>query len=249
MECMKTKKKKKSVISKNRVKGFILRVAVCLFATVLMLSSSIVSASAAESGTQTGAAEVSTVMIQPVEADKVLTDKTVISGMNVQLENPVSSANTETAVVTTIPLTAVPEAPTPAPAVKTAPAYVYNLSEYDKKLLLQVGMAEAGNQGADGIGLVMQTVMNRLYQDPGNKFPNSVHGIIYAPNQYTTNKVYKPNKDCYAALEYLMQGRYVAWSKGAIAFAALKGGKWHDKNLKHLFTYKGHKFYKLIHKL
>lgn len=244
MEYMKTKKK--SVISNNHFRGFMRRAMICSFATIIMISSNIVSVSAAENDNQTEAIEASTVTAQPVAADNSQTNKAELSSTDAQTTESTSSANVGIVAATTVFPVEVPAASNLISAVKvvTAPKYVYNLSEYDKSLLLKIGMAEAGNQGPDGIGLVMQTVMNRLYNDPGNKFPNSVHGIVYSPNQYTTNKSYIPNKDCYTALEYLMQGRYVAWSKGAIAFASLKGGKWHDRNLKHLFTYKGHKFYK-----
>ncbi len=220
MEIMKTKKN--SVITKSRAGLLLIRIMSVLLMATLIFSSSAVAAEPTLMSAQ----------VQPGAAGSI-----TVAGWNTpQVANTVYSANTVEKTAIAAPVAA------QAVAKKTTPVYVYNLSESDKQLLLRIGMAEAGNQGPDGIGLVMQTVLNRLYH-PGHKFPNNIHDIIYSPNQYTT-KYYKPNKDCYTALEYLLQGRYVAWSKGAIAFAGVRGGKWHDRNLKHLFTYKGHKFYK-----
>lgn len=122
------------------------------------------------------------------------------------------------------------------------PEIIYNFDNYSKKLLLEVGYAEAGNQGVDGIGLVMQVIENRLESD---RFPDTVEDILYQKNQFATASYLSsvtPTDDCYTAYDKFIRGEYKDDCQGATYFSSESNG-WHDHNLKLLFQYKDHKFY------
>lgn len=77
--------------------------------------------------------------------------------------------------------------------------------------LMQIAMAEAGNQGLVGKMLVMNTVLNRMERDD-----MSVHEVIYAPNQYYTAGMGGYDEECEVALLMVTAG----WdgSQGAYYF-------------------------------
>ena len=106
-------------------------------------------------------------------------------------------------------------------------------------------MAEAEGESTDGKALVMLVVLNRV---KSKDFPNDVNGVIFQNNQFSPIKngrydKVEPNTDCWKALEKVKNG----WNKseGALYFTSEKGNNtWHHRNLKYLFTYEGHRFYK-----
>lgn len=119
------------------------------------------------------------------------------------------------------------------------------LNNVDKYLLAKIAMAEAEGESTDGKALVMLVVLNRV---ESNKFPSSIHNVIFQNNQFSPIKngrydKVEPNTDCWKALEKVKNG----WNKseGALYFTSEKGNNtWHHRNLKYLFTYEGHRFYK-----
>ena len=123
--------------------------------------------------------------------------------------------------------------------------YTYDtVDAYDSYLLAKIAMAEAGNQDTEGKALVMLVVLNRAWGD--NEFPDTVEDVIYDDGQFSPVLEGKfeqtiPNKDCWDALEMVMQG----WdeSKGALYFESKSSSTWHEDNLKFLFKHQDHYFY------
>ena len=123
--------------------------------------------------------------------------------------------------------------------------YTYDtVDAYDSYLLAKIAMAEAGNQDTEGKALVMLVVLNRAWGD--NEFPDTVEDVIYDDGQFSPVLEGKfeqtiPNKDCWDALEMVMQG----WdeSEGALYFESKSSSTWHEDNLKFLFKHQDHYFY------
>lgn len=59
----------------------------------------------------------------------------------------------------------------------------YEVSYDEAQLLLKVAEAEAGNQGSDGMWLVMSVIVNRVNS---GDFPDSINDVIYQKNQFST---------------------------------------------------------------
>lgn len=98
--------------------------------------------------------------------------------------------------------------------------------------LMQIAMAEAGNQGLVGKMLVMNTVLNRMERDG-----MSVHEVIYAPNQYYTAGMGGYDEECEVALLMVTAG----WdgSQGAYYFC----NEGYNGSIP-LFRFRGHWFSK-----
>lgn len=98
--------------------------------------------------------------------------------------------------------------------------------------LMEIAMAEAGNQGVVGKMLVMNTVLNRCERDE-----MSIHDVIYAPNQYYTVGMGGYDVECEIALILVSAG----WdgSQGAIYFCNHGYNAYGDTQL---FRYRGHWF-------
>ena len=77
------------------------------------------------------------------------------------------------------------------------------ISDYERKLIAQVVYAEAGNQDLTGKRLVAACILNRV--DSG-LWPNTIEGVIFQPNQFTT--WYRGISDeCYEAVDLELQER------------------------------------------
>lgn len=126
--------------------------------------------------------------------------------------------------------------------------YVYNLSDNDKAILVRIAKAEAGNQGIDGEALVMQVILNRAFGD--NEFPDTIEGVVFQKHQFSPiddGAYYNVDitDELYTALDRVLQGTYKDWASGALYFTSqTESNTWHSRNLKYLFKYKDHKFYK-----
>lgn len=89
-----------------------------------------------------------------------------------------TSKITET-IVTTIESTT----ETPTSKAKSPVDTAITLSEDEIKLISLVTMAEAEGEPELGKRLVIDTILNRV---DSNRFPNTVHDVIYQPNQFTS---------------------------------------------------------------
>ncbi len=137
-------------------------------------------------------------------------------------------------IVETAPETTAPE----------LPPVVLQLSEEDKTLLLKIGMAERGSEECvTCIALVMRTVLNRVESD---RFADTIHGVLYTPDQFTpvmdgSFAKAEPNALCEEALDMVIRG----WdeSQGAYFYEWCQGESWHSKNLQLLFQHCDIRFY------
>lgn len=119
---------------------------------------------------------------------------------------------------------------------------IIDLSQEEERLLLQLGMAEGGNQDSEGIWLVMSVVVNRV-KDPD--WPNSIRDVITQQSQFScvsNGTFYKvtPNNDCFIALKKLEAGKI---APQIVAFETTRSNEL-DAYFTEVFKYKNHKFYK-----
>lgn len=116
-------------------------------------------------------------------------------------------------------------------------ADVLELSIEDAQLLMRTAWAEAGNQGEDGIWLVMSTIINRV-NDPD--WPDTISDVVYQDGQFTTPaKLSEVETDAHLALARLEGGSICP---GIIAFETIKSNKL-DRYFEQVFEYREHQFY------
>ena len=123
-----------------------------------------------------------------------------------------------------------------------APEAQILFSESDEDLVKTIAMAEAGNQGPDGMWLVMSVVMNRVGSED---FPDTVSEVIYQKSQFSTvsngsfDKVREYSKDCDEAFERIRDGDIAPM---IIGFETVRSSVL-DRYAQYVFTYRDHKFY------
>lgn len=173
---------------------------------------------------QTSATEVMTEMSSPTETStETLT------------ECPTAH---ETAPTTAIPTTSaqiiVPTTETPR---------IANLTAEEENLLMRIASCEAGNQGWQGMTLVMNVVLNRR-----TAWGMSISDVIYAKGQFSVIGCDKWNSG-FIAIEapIALQAVKDGWdgSQGALFFCAPSGrSQWMATTKQYLFTAYGHEFYR-----
>ena len=120
---------------------------------------------------------------------------------------------------------------------------VNEFSIEEAQLLLKVAQAEAGNQGEDGMWLVMSVVLNRRDSE---QFPDTIKDVIYQKSQFSTvsngaiNKV-EISPECHMALSRIEKGEI---APEVIGFET-KDSNTLDEYFKCVFGYRNHKFYVL----
>lgn len=119
---------------------------------------------------------------------------------------------------------------------------IIEVSQADAQRLMRIATSESGNQGVDGMGLVMQTVWNRVQSD---KFPNTVREVITQEGQFESynNGAYDDveiSSECHLALAQFEGGAYK--DQPIIGFE-IAGNRTLDKYFQYAFTLKGHDFY------
>ena len=120
---------------------------------------------------------------------------------------------------------------------------IHTFDENDEYVLLQIAMAEAGDQDVEGKALVMNVVMNRIRDE---EFPGTVEEVVMQPGQFEpveNGSFYEvtPDWGCVEALEMVAAG----WdrSRGATYFEESYEGSWQSANLRKLFVHGCHTFY------
>ena len=120
----------------------------------------------------------------------------------------------------------------------------HTFDDNDEYVLLQIAMAEAGDQDIEGKALVMNVVMNRTQDE---EFPGTVEEVVMQPGQFEpveNGSFYEvtPDWECVEALEMVASG----WdgSRGATYFEESYAGSWQSVNLEKLFVHGCHTFYK-----
>lgn len=112
----------------------------------------------------------------------------------------------------------------------------------DAKALQKIAISEAGNQGPDGMWLVMSVVLNRVSDED---YPNTIQGVIKQPHQFSSvtngsyDKVSEISDECMEAYTRLCTGDVCP---EIIGFERVDSDVL-DKWFTYAFTYREHKFY------
>ena len=111
----------------------------------------------------------------------------------------------------------------------------------DAQLLLKVAAAEAGNQGIDGMWLVMCTIYNRSLSDA---FPDSIYDCVHQKGAFATvaNGAIdraEVTSECHAALAKLESG---VVAPEIVAFEGTRSQTL-DRYFDEAFVYRDHRFY------
>lgn len=111
----------------------------------------------------------------------------------------------------------------------------------DAQLLMRIAQSEAGNQGEDGMWLVMSVVLNRV---DSSEFPNSIKDVIYQAHQFSSVSDGHFDEavislDAHEALARIEQGEV---AEQIIGFE-VKDSKELDKYFTRAFEFKDHRFY------
>lgn len=118
-----------------------------------------------------------------------------------------------------------------------------NVNEFtyeEARMLLEIAQAEAGNQGADGMWLVMSVVYNRRDSE---EFPDSIKEVIFQDSQFYTKGMgaTEISPECHEALARI--------EKGDVAPEIIAFEKSTSNRLDHFFSsafgYRDHNFYTL----
>lgn len=112
------------------------------------------------------------------------------------------------------------------------------LTASDKDLLAKVLFLEAGNQSVTGQRAVVEVVFNRMLDD---RFPDTLEGVIYAENQFSTVKRLhraNPTKVQYEVIEMVLSESTPVLPDNVIYFATTPAnGTFYDKIGGHCFGY------------
>ena len=90
-----------------------------------------------------------------------------------------STTPSSTKKLTTYPI----ESTTSAIIIETTVNDEFDLSDEEIRLIALVTMAESEGEPELGKRLVIDTILNRV---ESNRFPNTVHGVVYQPDQFTS---------------------------------------------------------------
>ena len=115
------------------------------------------------------------------------------------------------------------------------------MTKEEQELLMKLAYAEAGNQGVEGMWLVMSVVINRVNSPD---YPNTITGVIYQDKQFSTVKNGALDKavitdNCREALLRILSGDV---KPDIIGFETTKS-KVLEKWFQASFEHKDHRFY------
>lgn len=121
------------------------------------------------------------------------------------------------------------------PIIRTHDVLMF--TEEERDLLKRIATAEAGNQGEEGMWLVMSVVLNRVKMDP---WPDTIKAVLTQSHQFTSIKgSYEYSEECERAFERVNAGDI---APQIIAFET-KDSDVLDRYFWAAFTYKDHRFY------
>lgn len=123
---------------------------------------------------------------------------------------------------------------------RTHEVQVNEFTYEDAQLLMGIAEAEAGNQGTDGMWLIMSVVLNRVNS---SEFPDNIHDVIYQQYQFYAKGIGKTEitPECHEALARIEMGEV---APQIVAFEKTTS-KTLDKYFCSAFEYRDHKFYTL----
>ena len=127
------------------------------------------------------------------------------------------------------------------------------LTKDEREILERIVEAEATGEDIKGKILVANVILNRVKD---KNFPDTIKGVVFQKegNTYQFSPIkdkrywnVKISEDTITAVDRVMQGE--DYSKGALYFSARTRAdktsmRWFDNNLKYLFKYGGHEFFK-----
>lgn len=113
----------------------------------------------------------------------------------------------------------------------------------DAQALLKIAQAEAGNQGIEGMALVMEVVLNRTQKDG---FPDTITGVIEEKGRFgtVTNGMYQkaePSPEAHLALAMIESGK--PFDTEIVGFEASANGRALEKYFDYVYTVGDHDFY------
>jgi hypothetical protein len=115
---------------------------------------------------------------------------------------------------------------------------------YDEaQMLMRIAEAEAGNQGVEGMGMVMAVVLNRVKD---KDFPGTIKEVIFQPRHFssvTTGSYYKVkiSPEAHEALADIEMG--IPYDTSIVGFEAVYNGRSLEKWFRYAYTIGGHDFY------
>lgn len=122
----------------------------------------------------------------------------------------------------------------------------YQPREYsceEAQMLMRIAEAEAGNQGKEGMKLVMAVVLNRV---ESTDFPNSIEDVIFQANQFqpiSDGRYYtvELSEEVHLALSEIEQGLPI--DTDVIGFEITANNKSLNTYFDYAYTVGGHDFY------
>ena len=135
------------------------------------------------------------------------------------------------------------EIQTPRIIEKPAPKYETREFTYDEaQMLMRIAQAEAGNQGIEGMKLIMEVVLNRKNKDG---YPGSIEGVIFQPHQFqpvSDGRYYSVelSPEVHLALSEIEQGLPI--DENIVAFEITSSNSL-ERYFKYAYTVGDHNFY------
>lgn len=113
----------------------------------------------------------------------------------------------------------------------------------DAQMLMRIAEAEAGNQGIEGMKIVMMVVLNRVADET---FPNSIEGVIFQANQFepvSDGRYYTVDisTEAHMALADIEKGEPL--DENVVAFEITSNSKSLQRYFDYVYTLGAHDFY------
>lgn len=136
------------------------------------------------------------------------------------------------------------EEPEKQPAVVTGARHeVREFTLEDAEMLMRIAEAEAGNQGTEGMGLIMAVVLNRVQDE---NFPGTIKDVIFQPHHFSSvsdGRYYKVDisPEAHEALADIEMG--MPYDTEIVGFEAAYNGRALERWFQYAYTIGDHDFY------
>lgn len=123
---------------------------------------------------------------------------------------------------------------------------IYEAREFtyeEAQMLMRIAEAEAGNQGIEGMKIIMTVVLNRVADEA---FPNTIEGVIFQEYQFqpVSNGSYYEvsiSREAHIALADIERG--IPLDEDVVAFEVTSNSKSLEKYFTYAYTVGAHDFY------
>lgn len=120
---------------------------------------------------------------------------------------------------------------------------VREFSYEEAQMLMRIAEAEAGNQGVEGMGMVMAVVLNRVKDET---FPGTIKDVIFQPRHFSSVKdgryyTVDISPEAHEALADIEMG--IPFDTSIIGFEAAANGRSLERWFRYAYTIGGHDFY------